>query len=78
VQTKSVDNVLRVPSSVVRTEPGGRTVVDVHKADGTVTPTPFTPGFVGDDHTEVLSGLTEGTEVVQPQAKVPAATGGGG
>lgn len=75
VQTKSVDNVLRVPSSVVRTEPSGRTLVDVHKADGTITPTPFTAGFVGDDHTEVLSGLTEGMEVVQPQAKVPGTPG---
>jgi HlyD family secretion protein len=78
VVTKQLDNVLRVPSSVVRTEAGGRTLVDVRKPDGTVAPQSFTPGFVGDDHTEVLSGLTEGTEVVQPQAKVPSTSGGGG
>lgn len=76
VRVESVENVLRVPSSTVRTE-GGRRVVSVPGVDGgdPVT-TPFTPGAVGDEYTEVRSGLREGQEVLLPQAQVASAPGG--
>ena len=56
VTTDSEDNVLRVPSSAVRTE-GGRSVVSIPGADGAAVTTPFTPGRVGDEFTQVQSGL---------------------
>lgn len=76
VRVESVENVLRVPSSVVRTEDGQR-VVSVPGADGgdPVT-TPFTPGAVGDEYTEVRSGLRDGQEVLLPQGQVASAPGG--
>lgn len=76
VRVESVENVLRVPSSTVRTEEGRR-VVSVPGVDGgdPVT-TPFTPGAVGDEYTEVRSGLREGQEVLLPQAQVASAPGG--
>ncbi|MBW0116661.1 efflux RND transporter periplasmic adaptor subunit [Pseudonocardia abyssalis] len=76
VRVESVENVLRVPSSTVRTEEGRR-VVSVPGVDGgdPVT-TPFTPGAVGDEYTEVRSGLREGQEVLLPQAQVSSAPGG--
>lgn len=46
-------------------------VVAVPGADGgePVT-TPFTPGAVGDEYTEVRSGVREGQEVLLPQGRV--------
>jgi HlyD family secretion protein len=76
VRVESVENALRVPSFTVRTEDGQR-VVSVPGADGgdPVT-TPFTPGAVGDEYTEVRSGLREGQEVLLPQGQVTSAPGG--
>ncbi|MHA6785984.1 hypothetical protein ACVGOW_34050 [Pseudonocardia saturnea] len=76
VRVESVDNVLRVPSSTVRTE-GGQRVVSIPGADGgePVT-TPFTPGAVGDEYTEIRSGLREGQEVLLPQGQVSSIQGG--
>lgn len=76
VRVESVEDVLRVPSSTVRTEEGRR-VVSIPGVDGgdPVT-TPFTPGAVGDEYTEVRSGLREGQEVLVPQAQVASAPGG--
>jgi HlyD family secretion protein len=71
VTTDSEDNVLRVPSSAVRTE-GGRSVVSVPGADGAAVTTPFTPGKVGDEFTQVQSGLSLGQEILLPQAQVTA------
>ena len=38
--------------------------------------TPFTPGAVGDEYTEVRSGLREGQEVLLPQGQVSSRQGG--
>jgi HlyD family secretion protein len=68
VMVQSVDNVLRVPSAAERTD-AGRSVVDVRGADGTPVPTPFEAGLVGDEYTQVISGLTEGQELVLPRGQ---------
>lgn len=73
VEVDAVLDVLRVPSSVVRSEDGQR-VVDVPGSDD---PVPFTPGTIGDEYTEVRSGLTQGQEVLLPQGQVTAVEGGG-
>lgn len=76
VRVEAVEDVLRVPSSTVRTEEGRR-VVSVPGVDGGEPVTvPFTPGAVGDEYTEVRSGLREGQEVLVPQAQVASAPGG--
>jgi HlyD family secretion protein len=66
VVVESVDNALRVPSAAVRRETTGATVVDVRGEDGQPRPTPFTAGNVGDEYTQVLSGLREGQELLLP------------
>jgi HlyD family secretion protein len=77
VITESVDGVLRVPSAAVRRE-GASTIVDVRGPDGQPVPTPFDAGAVGDEYTQVLSGLREGQELLLPPAPPAAAAGGGG
>jgi len=72
VMVDSVDNVLRVPSAAVRTA-NGQSTVDVRGPDGNPVPTPFEAGLVGDEYTQVVSGLNDGQELVLPQ---PAATTG--
>lgn len=76
VLTRTVEKVLRVPSSVVRQE-GGRSLVTVPGPDGVPIPVPVTPGLEGTEFTEITSGLQEGQEVVVPQATVTATQGGG-
>jgi HlyD family secretion protein len=71
VTVESEDDVLRVPSSAVRTD-GGRSVVSIPGADGAAVTAPFTPGKVGDQFTQVQSGLNLGQEVLLPQAQVTA------
>jgi HlyD family secretion protein len=68
VMVQSVDNVLRAPSAATRTD-AGRLVVDVRGPDGAPVPTPFRAGLVGDEYTEVVSGLTEGQELLLPQGQ---------
>lgn len=75
VRVESVDNVLRVPSSVVRTQ-DGRRVVDVPGEDGESVAVPFTPGVLGDEYTEVRSGLRDGQSVLVPQGQVTSIQGG--
>ncbi|MBN9736034.1 MULTISPECIES: biotin/lipoyl-binding protein [unclassified Pseudonocardia] len=75
VRVEAADGVLRVPSSTVRTENGQR-IVDVLGEDGEAAPVPFVPGMVGDEFTEVRSGLDEGQSVLLPQGQVAAAPGG--
>jgi HlyD family secretion protein len=77
VIVESVDNVLRVPSAAVRRE-GERTLVDVRGADGEPVPTPFEAGAVGDEYTQVLSGLREGQELLLPPAPAASGSSGGG
>jgi HlyD family secretion protein len=69
VIVQSVDNVLRVPTAAVSRE-DGRTVVTVRGPDGRQSTVPFEPGLAGDTHIEVLSGLSEGQELLLPQATV--------
>lgn len=76
VRVQDVDNVLRVPSSVVRTENGG-SVVDIPAAEGgDPVVTPFQPGTVGDEYTEVRAGLRDGQEILLPQGQVSSVQGG--
>jgi HlyD family secretion protein len=73
----SVDNALRVPSATVRRE-GSTTIVDVRGDDNQPVPTPFEAGAVGDEYTQVLSGLREGQELLLPPPPAAASGGGGG
>jgi HlyD family secretion protein len=66
VLVESQENVLRVPTAAVRRDATG-TVVDVRGEDGRPVPTPFQAGAVGDEYTEVVSGLREGQELLLPQ-----------
>jgi HlyD family secretion protein len=77
VRVESVDNVLRVPTSAVRRE-NGRPTVTVAGPDGKPVTTPFLAGVVGDDYTEVRSGLSDGDQIQLPQATVTAAPDQGG
>jgi HlyD family secretion protein len=73
----SVDNALRVPSATVRRE-GSTTIVDVRGEDNQPVPTPFEAGAIGDEYTQVLSGLREGQELLLPPAPAAASGGDGG
>ncbi|WP_281688866.1 efflux RND transporter periplasmic adaptor subunit [Pseudonocardia thermophila] len=70
VITKSVENVLRVPSTAVRQDAALGSVVNIPGPDGEPVPPPVTTGLQGDDFTEITSGLREGQEIVLPQATV--------
>lgn len=76
VRVESVENVLRVPSSTVRTEDGRKVVTTPGVDGGDPVTTPFSGGAVGDEYTEVKSGLREGQEVLLPQAQVASVPGG--
>jgi multidrug efflux pump subunit AcrA (membrane-fusion protein) len=67
VLTTELDDVLSVPNSAVHHE-GNRTTVTVLGFDGPRT-VEFQPGLVGDERTQVLSGLTAGDEVVVPPTR---------
>ncbi|MGE3662748.1 MAG: HlyD family efflux transporter periplasmic adaptor subunit, partial [Pseudonocardia sp.] len=71
VLTQSVENVLSVPNAAVVRQ-GGQTFVNVPGPDDNPMQVPFEAGLQGDDRTEVKSGLTEGQEVLLPQATVTA------
>ncbi|HEX4359205.1 MAG TPA: HlyD family efflux transporter periplasmic adaptor subunit, partial [Pseudonocardia sp.] len=77
VLVADLENVLVVPNSAVIKQ-GGRSFVNVPGPDGKPAQAPFQPGLVGDDNTQVLSGLTEGQEIQLPQAQVSASNGGAG
>lgn len=62
-----VDHVLVVPTAAVQR--GGRTgVVQVLEADGRIRQIQVQIGMVGDNATEIVSGLTEGQRVVIPES----------
>jgi HlyD family secretion protein len=67
VLTTELDDVLSVPNSAVRRQ-GDRALVTVQQFDGQRT-VEFQPGAVGDERTQVLSGLTAGDEVVVPSGR---------
>ena len=64
VVTDELRDVLAVPNAAIRRQ-GGRTQVTVQRFDGPQV-VDITPGVVGDTETQVLSGLSEGDEVVLP------------
>jgi HlyD family secretion protein len=66
VVTQTIENkALVVPTSAV-TDQDGHSYVNVLGPDGTPRRTVFTKGKVGDDNSEVLSGLTAGQKVILP------------
>jgi HlyD family secretion protein len=67
VLTTALDDVLTVPNAAVRRD-GAKSTVTVLGFDGPRT-VEFQPGVVGDDRTQVLSGLTAGDEVVVPSGR---------
>ena len=82
VLVNAVDNVLVVPNAAVIRQ-GGRTFVNVPGPDGKPMQMAFQPGMVGDDTTQVMSGLRENQEILLPQAQVSptgpqGGRGGGG
>jgi HlyD family secretion protein len=77
VLASDLDNVLVVPNSAVIKQ-GSRSFVNVPGPDGKPAQVQFQPGLVGDDNTQVLSGLTEGQEIQLPQSQVSAGNGAGG
>jgi HlyD family secretion protein len=77
VLVSELDNVLVVPNSAVIKQ-GGKSFVNTPGPDGKPAQVQFQPGLVGDDNTQVLSGLNEGQEIQLPQAQVSANPSGGG
>jgi HlyD family secretion protein len=66
IVTDTIKNqALVVPTPAVSTE-GGKSFVQTPGPDGKPRRVPFTPGKVGDDNTEVASGLTKGQKVILP------------
>jgi HlyD family secretion protein len=68
VHTSELHDVPAVPNAAVHRE-GGQTTVTVVGFDGTQRTVPFQAGVVGDDLTQVVSGLTVGDEVVVPAGR---------
>jgi HlyD family secretion protein len=77
VLVDAVEDVLRVPNAAVGREMG-HTVVRIPGEDGEPIVVPFDAGLVGDDFTEVRSGLQEGQIVLLPQGRVVASPPQGG
>ena len=77
VLVADLDNVLVVPNSAVIKQ-GGRSFVNTPGPDGKPVQLSFQPGLVGDDNTQVVSGLNEGQEYLLPQAQVAPSRGPGG
>jgi HlyD family secretion protein len=69
VLVADLENVLVVPNGAVIKQ-GGRSFVNTPGPDGKPVQAPFQPGLVGDDNTQVLSGLNEGQTFLLPQAQV--------
>jgi len=65
VLTKEIPGVLAVPSAAVRTQ-NGTSVVTVLDSDGTQRTVTVQTGATGDGKTQILSGVTEGQQVVLP------------
>ena len=64
ITTKSVKNVLRVPNSSVKPYKGGRAVRVVNKRTDEIEFVPVKIGVRGPTHTQIVSGIEEGQEVV--------------
>ena len=68
VRTTELRDVPAVPNAAVQRD-GERTTVTVLGVDGTARTVPFEAGVVGDDRTQVLSGLTVGDDVLLPSGR---------
>jgi HlyD family secretion protein len=77
VLVADLENVLVVPNSAVIKQ-GGRSFVNTPGPDGKPVQLSFQPGLVGDDNTQVVSGLNEGQEFLLPQAQVAPSRSPGG
>jgi RND family efflux transporter MFP subunit len=70
-------NVLVVPNNYIRTEPNGRTIVQVLGAANQLTDVEVQLGLQGDEFSEVLSGLREGSVIVLEQQSINTGFPGG-
>jgi multidrug efflux pump subunit AcrA (membrane-fusion protein) len=77
IVTGEASDALYVPSTAVTTA-GGRSVVTVVGADGKETITPVTLGIVGTTDTQIVSGLTQGQNVLLTLATTSGSTTGRG
>ncbi|MDT7586875.1 MAG: HlyD family secretion protein [Pseudonocardiales bacterium] len=77
VLVNALNNVLVVPNSAVLRQ-GAQTFVNTPGPDGTPVRVPFQAGAVGDDNTQVLTGLNEGQPILMPEGRVGPAPGPGG
>jgi HlyD family secretion protein len=76
VITNSLNNVLVVPNAAVIKQ-GSNSYVNVPGPNGQPQRVQFTPGAVGDDNTQVLGGLSEGQQILLPQAGITPGGGSG-
>jgi HlyD family secretion protein len=76
VITNSLNNVLVVPNAAVIKQ-GSNSYVNVPGPNGQPQRVQFTPGAVGDDNTQVLTGLSEGQQILLPQAGITPGGGSG-
>ena len=77
VVVQQASNVLMLPNSAI-TRLGGLSFVNVLSKDGkTQTRQQVQTGALGDQSTEIVSGLSAGDKVVLPQLKAPTTAGGG-
>jgi len=77
VVVQQASNVLMLPNSAI-TRLGSLSFVNVLGKDGkTQTRQQIQTGAVGDQGTEIVSGLSPGDKVVLPQLKAPTGTAGG-
>lgn len=77
VVVEQVENAISVPSEAISSL-GPRKTVTVREANGKQTQRTVTTGLVGDETTQVLSGVKPGETLVLPETKVPTATGAAG
>lgn len=68
------DNVLHVPTADVSARAGGSTVTVIQ--GGKQVTQAVTVGLVGDQSTEITSGVTEGETIVAPTVTITTSTGG--
>jgi multidrug efflux pump subunit AcrA (membrane-fusion protein) len=68
------DNVLHVPTADVSTRGGTSTVIV--SQNGKQVTQPVVVGMVGDQSTEITSGLTEGQTIVEPTVTITTGSGG--
>lgn len=76
VVVEQVKNALTVPSEAISQAPGGKTVTV--EEDGEEVTKTVTTGLVGDETTEVVSGVKAGQTLVLPEATVATASEGAG